>query len=104
MCSRCQQKCRASCADKQRRAGSHCTYTQRFALHGNNNNLFGHGRSKYGSECGFGAGTQSRYYQGDFGYGCVSGTGCHRIDCYTNNLFDTDKYFTKGRRRNFFTS
>ncbi len=98
------KKCKLTCEEKSRLVGSQCTHNQRFAKHGNNFGLFGKGRSKYGSECGFGQGTQSRYYQGDFGYGCVTGSGCYNIDCYTNNLYNTDKYFTKGRRKNFFTS
>lgn len=86
-----------SCDEKFRKANNMGGSNPRYSIKGNNFNLFGHGRSRYGSECGFGQGTRSKYYDGDFGYGCVNGTGYHAVTSTTvtdpNYRFDSNKFF-----------
>ncbi len=108
MCKKCKQVCKLTCDEKFRQAGNSCrsncscvgTTNPRYSTKGDNFNLFGHGRSRYGSECGFGQGTRSRYYDGDFGdfgYGCTTGMGCKIVTSTTvtdpHYRFDSEKFF-----------
>lgn len=108
MCKKCKRECKLTCQEKFLQVGNSCksscyaapgTTNPRYSTKGNNFNLFGHGRSRYGSECGFGQGTRSKYYDdsGNFGYGCANGMGCKVVTSTTvtdpNYRFDNDKFF-----------
>lgn len=82
MCDKCKKKCTLTCKEKQVKAASNCS-NPRYKSKGDNFNLFGTGRTRYGSECGIGVNSRSRYADEEnrgFGYGCVNGTGCTSVD------------------------